>query len=410
MRRIYAEGGRDKAGNLMYGAGATGVIKKSLEDLSIAWSDTAINIENATKGIAQGMESAFGDFFDYASDGFMNFEKLAKDSLHMIYMALLKDLFLKQMMGGLTGGPGGQGGVLGGILGTVVGAIFPKKGGVSTSPIESLSGGIKSGFGEGSQQIAINNPLSVYKPSIDTNGFSGGYGGFGGYLPTPLPELPTLSNDLSGAFNNLSTVTGNLTENSAKLGGGFINLTNNTEGLGAGFKQFISSILGNSSSSETEATSGVLGTIFSAVGEASGGPIIGGSGTKDDVPILAMGGEYMINKKAVSMYGLEFMEAVNKGQYVQKFASGGLIKGSPSMAGSDAPGWFAPTTSGGNAQAMVQQPTINFELNVENKSDKAQVSKAGQPKFDFNLKKMVQNIVIEDRQSRGPIYRSGYAG
>lgn len=45
---------------------------------------------------------------------------------------------------------------------------------------------------------------------------------------------------------------------------------------------------------------------------ALGGPIEGGSGTRDDVPILAMGGEYMMSKPAVAHYGREFMTAVNR--------------------------------------------------------------------------------------------------
>jgi len=44
-----------------------------------------------------------------------------------------------------------------------------------------------------------------------------------------------------------------------------------------------------------------------------GGPIKGGSGTKDDVPIMAMGGEYVVRRKAVDKYGAPFFEALNRG-------------------------------------------------------------------------------------------------
>lgn len=67
----------------------------------------------------------------------------------------------------------------------------------------------------------------------------------------------------------------------------------------------------------TRSTSSMLG------GFASGGPISGGSGTKDDVPALLMGGEYVINKKAVQKYGRSFFDGLNYGG-VQKFASGGF--------------------------------------------------------------------------------------
>jgi hypothetical protein len=79
--------------------------------------------------------------------------------------------------------------------------------------------------------------------------------------------------------------------------------------------------------------SGVLsgiGGLFKPKGYASGGKITGGSGTKDDVPILGMGGEFMINKKSVQKYGPQLFEALNQGR-LQKMASGGLVD--PGMSG-----------------------------------------------------------------------------
>ena len=48
-------------------------------------------------------------------------------------------------------------------------------------------------------------------------------------------------------------------------------------------------------------------------GKAEGGPIEGGSGTKDDVPIMAMGGEFVIRKSSAQKYGVAFLDALNKG-------------------------------------------------------------------------------------------------
>ncbi|MFJ4990072.1 hypothetical protein ACIP9H_40530 [Streptomyces sp. NPDC088732] len=60
-------------------------------------------------------------------------------------------------------------------------------------------------------------------------------------------------------------------------------------------------------------------------GLATGGPVRGpGTGTSDDVPIMASNGEFMMRTAAVDKYGLAFMEAVNSGR-LQKFASGGRI-------------------------------------------------------------------------------------
>ena len=69
----------------------------------------------------------------------------------------------------------------------------------------------------------------------------------------------------------------------------------------------------------------VTGSLFSPLGLASGGPITGGSGNKDDVPAMLMGGEYVINKSAVSKYGPTFFNALNSGK-IKKFASGGWVE------------------------------------------------------------------------------------
>jgi TP901 family phage tail tape measure protein len=58
---------------------------------------------------------------------------------------------------------------------------------------------------------------------------------------------------------------------------------------------------------------------------ASGGPITGGSGMKDDVPALLMGGEFVMNKKSVSKYGMNFMNQLNNGG-IMKYAKGGAVK------------------------------------------------------------------------------------
>lgn len=69
---------------------------------------------------------------------------------------------------------------------------------------------------------------------------------------------------------------------------------------------------------------------------AGGGMIVGGSGQRDDVPLLGMGGEYMVNKAAVRYYGSAFFDALNTRQ-VPKFASGGVVgsrvSASPSRGG-----------------------------------------------------------------------------
>jgi TP901 family phage tail tape measure protein len=69
-------------------------------------------------------------------------------------------------------------------------------------------------------------------------------------------------------------------------------------------------------------TSGFMPSLFQK--RASGGLITGGSGSKDDVPALLMGGEYVVKKDAVNKYGRGFFEQLNSGA-VPQFANGGYF-------------------------------------------------------------------------------------
>lgn len=62
------------------------------------------------------------------------------------------------------------------------------------------------------------------------------------------------------------------------------------------------------------------------VEKASGGFVSGGSGTRDDVPALLTGGEFVINKRAAQSIGYGTLHALNNGQ-MTGFASGGAVGG-----------------------------------------------------------------------------------
>jgi TP901 family phage tail tape measure protein len=70
-----------------------------------------------------------------------------------------------------------------------------------------------------------------------------------------------------------------------------------------------------------------IGGFFSSM-FASGGMVNGGSGSKDDVPAMLMGGEYVVNKKAVAKYGAQFLESVNNGT-LTGYAKGGSVQRGP---------------------------------------------------------------------------------
>lgn len=73
---------------------------------------------------------------------------------------------------------------------------------------------------------------------------------------------------------------------------------------------------------------GAKSGIASMLGMASGGKVTGGSGSKDDVPAMLMGGEYVVNKRAVSKYGPKFLEAINNGT-LNGYAKGGKVQRGP---------------------------------------------------------------------------------
>jgi TP901 family phage tail tape measure protein len=71
-----------------------------------------------------------------------------------------------------------------------------------------------------------------------------------------------------------------------------------------------------------------LNAQYARYGRANGGYIPkfagGGYTGKDNIPALLMGGEYVMNKKAVDMYGRDFMGQLNSGS-LPKYASGGMV-------------------------------------------------------------------------------------
>ena len=95
----------------------------------------------------------------------------------------------------------------------------------------------------------------------------------------------------------------------------------------------------------TQATNKFTSSIFGgngffggANGMADGGPVIGGSGAKDDVPMMLMGGEYVVKKSAVEKYGHAYLDALNHGSVMMKDTStkksaGGLIPGDSALTG-----------------------------------------------------------------------------
>ena len=111
---------------------------------------------------------------------------------------------------------------------------------------------------------------------------------------------------------------------------------------------------------------GSIGNLFNFGGSggvttaASGGMINGGSGTKDDVPAMLMGGEYVVKKKAVQKYGPDFLNAINNGT-LGGYAKGGSVK-KPTQTGEG--GYFLPGLYGNESisgsDALMSFATQNY--------------------------------------------------
>jgi TP901 family phage tail tape measure protein len=81
---------------------------------------------------------------------------------------------------------------------------------------------------------------------------------------------------------------------------------------------------------------------------ASGGFIKGGSGTKDDVPAMLMGGEYVVKKSAVNKYGKGFFDAINSGR-MRGYAAGGMVDPQTFPTQTGRGGFFTPGDYGQGA-------------------------------------------------------------
>ena len=96
----------------------------------------------------------------------------------------------------------------------------------------------------------------------------------------------------------------------------------------------------------------------------------GGYTGKDNIPALLMGGEYVMNKKAVDMYGRDFMGQLNSGS-LPKYASGGMV--GTSYTGQNTP-------QGSVEELVAALNTLNENLSKDTgitQSESGKISAAG---------------------------------
>ena len=130
----------------------------------------------------------------------------------------------------------------------------------------------------------------------------------------------------------------------------------------------------------TEAVSGGYSGFDTMAYRASGGPITGGSGVRDDVPIMAMGGEYVINKRAAQMYGYDNLALINSGR-MPGYADGGYVPSAYSMSPA------SPQNGGG------RMTTINITINKDGKATTATSGDNAESDIMTALARQIEGLV-----------------
>ena len=110
---------------------------------------------------------------------------------------------------------------------------------------------------------------------------------------------------------------------------------------------FLNAITQRNIQNLADMVTGGIGGFFTK--KASGGMINGGSGTKDDVPAMLMGGEYVVKKSAVKKYGSNFLDSLNQGK-LSGYASGGAVQSG--KGGFYAPGEYGQGAITGQRQLL----------------------------------------------------------
>jgi len=121
-----------------------------------------------------------------------------------------------------------------------------------------------------------------------------------------------------------------------------------TDAATAFFQEITRKNISNLADLATRGLGSLAQTGFGALGFASGGFIKGGSGTRDDVPAMLMGGEYVVKKSAVNKYGKGFFDAINSGR-MRGYAAGGMVDPQTFPTQTGRGGFFTPGDYGQGA-------------------------------------------------------------
>jgi len=135
----------------------------------------------------------------------------------------------------------------------------------------------------------------------------------------------TIKSEFNNAFLDFAQGTTTAGEAFQKFA---LNISNKIQQLAL---EFSTNLIFGQLFGSTSAFGGSIGNFLSSLGKSkgglikgysTGGKVAGGSGTRDDVPAMLSGGEYVIRKSSVNKYGAGFLGMLNGGK-VGKYQYGG---------------------------------------------------------------------------------------
>jgi TP901 family phage tail tape measure protein len=138
----------------------------------------------------------------------------------------------------------------------------------------------------------------------------------------------------------------------------------------------------------------------------SGGPVqkfADGGSSKDDIPALLMGGEFVMRKEAVNLYGKRFFDELNNGR-IKKFANGGQA-GSPNN--SETISNYSPV-SNVNVTVNVTKDSVSSEVSQDN-TQRGQEDEALKAKdLADKVRSQVMRVITEQQRPGGLLSSAVY--
>ena len=127
-----------------------------------------------------------------------------------------------------------------------------------------------------------------------------------------------------------------------------------------------------------------------------------GGSSKDDIPAMLMGGEFVMRKEAVNMYGKKFFDDLNSGR-AKKFADGGAV-GSVSETNSNN---YSPTNNVSVVVNLNQQGSTT-ENTETSQTDKQQKDAEETKELAEKVKTQVIRVITEQQRPGGLLSSAVY--